>query len=480
MRRRALLPALVALAALSRAPAAGAQPSRAEVLLTRCPSRETLRASLLRYADSARVADPAGAGEALYLAGASCLRASLRDSAIECFRRADSLRHDPEDRLSLVDALLLRQGPGDLEAATALLDPAGGDASYDFEARRAWVEFLAGRTAKSVEIFRRIQASFDLDPVWGYRMARAFVEAGDVKRALTVLQPLAVASRQQDAELMDLAERAFQSFGNPVRLENELGRQISARDQSEGKLSQALGGRRVRFTAPDGAALGAVLVPARRSAHPRAAVVLWAPRDTLASYDSLAVALSGAGWAVLLMEARGSGWSAGPDCPFPEAWIGREDAMQSACARDVHEALRVLAVAGHADTMRCLLAGVGPTAATAVEAAELDRRVQALLLLSPAPDPVERGPMRERIHRLQRPIYFSGAPEDYLEFEVTNALYQAGDRGASRVADVSGAGTGARPFRDDLAAVRRLIAWLEETMPARAATGSRPGAPRRR
>ena len=100
-----------------------------------------------------------------------------------------------------------------------------------------------------------------------------------------------------------------------------------------------------------------------------------------------------------------------------------------------------------------MVAGVGATAPIAVEAAAADPRVSALLLLSPAPAWIERGTMRERIRRLRRPIYFSNAPEDFREFYVTDAFYQAGDRPRSRVAEVKAEGSGARPFRRDSAAV---------------------------
>ena len=279
---------------------------------------------------------------------------------------------------------------------------------------------------------------------------------------------------------MDLARRAFEPFGSKERLETNIGQDVSARDRSEGTLIQAMGGRRVRFSAADGFALGGVAVAPAGEKHRRAAVVLWAPRDTLESYDSLTVALARAGWAVLLLEVRGSGWSAAPACPFPEAWSGREDAMQAICARDVREALRALSLAARIDTSRYLVAGVGATAPIAVEIAELDERVPALLLLSPSPADVERGTMRERIRRLQRPIYFANAPEDFPQFEVTEALYQAGDRGRSRVADVKAAGSGARPFRRDRAALQRLISWLDQSMPARPPGRSRSTSPRAR
>jgi hypothetical protein len=210
-----------------------------------------------------------------------------------------------------------------------------------------------------------------------------------------------------------------------------------------------------------------VIVPADAKLR-RALVLLCAPGDTLESYDSLSVALGRAGWAVMLMQVRGSGWSAAPSCPIPAAWVGREDAMQSVCAHDVREAMRALTLAAKVDTGRYVVAGVGATAPIAIEAAELDPRVPALLLLSPAPAAVDRGTLRAHIRKLQRPIYFSSAPEDYLQNETTDVLYQAGDRARSRVADVSAGGSGARPFRRDAKAVQRLVAWLEETMPVKA------------
>ena len=462
----------LALAAMPYAAHAGTAPSRSRVLLTLCPSRESLRASLLDYADSVRASQPPYAGEALHYAGVSYARASLPDSAIACFLRAVAARRGDEERLALADALLLRGREGDLEATNALLAPAVDPNRDEYSmvpdacrARLAWAKLLAGETRPAYELFRSIEPLLDLDPVWGYRMARAFVEAGDPKRALAALQPLAIASREQDEEIMELAARAFERFGDKGRLEAGISQSIADRDRSEGTLIQAMRGRRARFTAADGFGLGGVVAPADDKLR-RAAVVLWAPGDTLESYDSLTVALGRAGWAVLLMEVRGSGWSAAPACPFPDSWVGRENAMQTVCAYDVRAALRALSLVAKVDTTSYLLAGVGTTAPIAVEAAELDDRVPALLLLSPAPAAVERGALREHIRRLQRPIYFSNAPEDFPQFETTEALYQAGDRARSRMADVKAPGSGARPFRRDRAAVQRLVTWLEETMPA--------------
>jgi hypothetical protein len=455
-------------------------PSRSQVLLTMCPSRESLRASLLDYADSIQASKPPYAGEGLTFAGHSYARASMRDSAILCFRRAVATRGDDDEATALADELFMRRAPGDLEAVTAFLDSIArsaqgesGLAQYGYQARLAWAKLLADSTQRAYELFKPLDKYLDLDPVWGYRMARAFTEAGDPKRALAALRPLAIACREQDQDVMDLADRAFAPFGVKSRLEGDISRAIATRDKSEGTLIQAMGGRRVRFRAEDDFALGGVVAPLDDKRR-RAAVVLVAPGDTLESYDSLTVALGKSGWAVLLMEVRGSGWSAGPECPFPAQWIGHENAMQTLCAHDVRDGLRALSLTARIDTSRYLVAGVGATVPIAVEAAELDARVPALLLMSPAPAAVERGTLRERIRRLQRPIYFSNAPEDYLRFEMIDTFYQVGDRPRSRVADVSAAGTGARPFRGDRAAVQRLVKWLDETIPARppAASGS--------
>src|SRR5262249_41748812 len=100
--------------------AARAAPSRASVLLTECRSRASLRASLVAYADSILPPARAAAGEAFWFAGRSYARASLRDSAIACFRRAVAARGEEEERCDLADALMIRRAAGDIEAALAL------------------------------------------------------------------------------------------------------------------------------------------------------------------------------------------------------------------------------------------------------------------------------------------------------------------------------------------------------------------------
>src|SRR5262249_38503120 len=182
-----------------------------------------------------------------------------------------------------------------------------------------------------------------------------------------------IASREQDTEVMSLIDRAGQTIGDPRRVEDNIRRAIAASDRRDGVRIQAMGGRPVRIEAGD-FSLAGIVAPADQQLR-RAVVVLRAPGDTLESYDSLTVALGRAGWAVMLMELRGSGGSAAPSCPFPDAWVRREDAMQTVSAGDVRVALRALAGAARIDTTRYLVAGVGATGPIAVEAAQSDPRV---------------------------------------------------------------------------------------------------------
>jgi pimeloyl-ACP methyl ester carboxylesterase len=140
------------------------------------------------------------------------------------------------------------------------------------------------------------------------------------------------------------------------------------------------------------------------------------------------------------------------------------------------------------DSTRYLVVGVGASATMAVEAATLDPRVKALLLVSPAPEPVDRGLTRARLAQLRLPVFFQIAPDDFdATYAITDVLYQAGDRSASRVAESAMAGQNLAQFRYDRTLTGRFLTWLDATLrpaapPPGAAAPRRPTppAPRRR
>ncbi len=476
--RRFTLPLLLTL--VLAAPAlAGMPTSRARVLLTLSDSYEDLRAKLLAYADSTLAGDRYGAGEAWYLAGLSLQREGLIDSAIACHRRAVQLRGSEEEVFALADQLLRRRGPGDAQEAAAALAPlrisalANPDLRAPVLGRLAWADFQAGLVDSAGSLFDAVGGQLEGQPEWRYRIGKVRLAQRRYRDAGRMLLENAVVSRGTDDEVIGMLESIGDSLGMTTRIRDEVFRQSHERDKVEQALAKALGGTLVSLSASDGfPVVGMALGPRRTARAARRlplAVVVMAPGDTLASGDSLALALRRHGWAVFLMQPRGSGNSVAPPCPLPDAWVDREVAMQSRVARDVGDVLRGLGRLLSVDTTRVLVAGVGPTTAIAVEAATLDRRVKALLLVSAAPPLTDRGVTRARLARLQMPVFFQNAPEDFNEsYEINEALYQAGNRSASRVSEATTSGRGLRQFRTDPQAVRRLLTWLDGT-PALAA-----------
>ncbi|MBI5711410.1 MAG: hypothetical protein HZC42_14085 [Candidatus Eisenbacteria bacterium] len=485
MRRPALLPLLALV--LAAAAHAGLPASRARVLLTVADSPAALRAGLLAIADSIEAADRYGAGEAHYFAGLSYDRAALPESALACYRRAVMLRGGNEELFALSDLLLRRRDAGDVAEALRWLEPAlagspDGDAAARaaLQGRVAWAQFLADRPDSAAALFEPLEPRLALRSEWRYRLARVAMARGDYRRVVDMLIPNAVLSRTSDLEVLDLLERASDKLGMLRRVKDEVRRAIEVRDRVERAHAAALGGQRVRFSASDGFPLGGLAVPAAGTRRHRAAVIVVAAGDTLLAYDSLVVALRAHGVSVMLLDPRGSGWSVAPACPMPEAWVGRQQATHARVALDVRDALRALARVTPVDTGAYLAAGAGSSASIAVEAATVDRRIRALLLVSPTPAPVDRGTTCSRLARLQLPAFFQIAPEDYtVTWEITDALYQAGNRAASRVADSASPGHGAAQFAADPALARRFTAWLDGVLPARVAPRATPRARRR-
>jgi hypothetical protein len=85
--------------------------------------------------------------------------------------------------------------------------------------------------------------------------------------------------------------------------------------------------------------------------------------------------------------------------------------------------------------------------------------------------------MRARLARLQIPVYFQSGPEDMDWSDVTEVLYQSGNRSASRVVEGQRVGHGIRLYYDP-AMTTRFTRWLGETLQAKR-RGPRPSPPRK-
>jgi hypothetical protein len=469
------------------------QPSRRiDDLLLEAPAPPVLRASLAELVTGAAGSDSVTAARAEFHIASSYQRGGMADSAIVHYARAAELHGDVSYIDALIDALLLRQAAGDADRAVSILVPRlarGRLASEwnlpDTEARLAWAMFLKGDTDSAAHMLERGQRRL-LDPInpfhreWRYRMGVVALESNDPRRAYELLLPLAVGSRMQDHDVMEVLRDALRRTGAAAdRLEPTVLRDLAPLDAEEDEVLASLGGGRASFVADDGFPLSAVVFAPRPPARRRAIVGLVGHDETFESWDSLAVGLSRAGYAVILMDVRGANRSVARTSPVPESWRGREVALQTRVARDVPHALRALARTARVDTTRYLVAGAGPTAAIAVEAATLDRRARLLMLMSPNPAPVERGVMRARLGTLARPVFIQLAPEEHHVQEIADALYRVVDPRASRIADSEQAGRGPRIFRRDPRVLPRFRQWLDESWPKSAVRRSpRPAGPR--
>src|SRR5262249_34619658 len=126
--------------------------------------------------------------------------------------------------------------------------------------------------------------------------------------------------------------------------------------------------QRVLFKGTDGGALSGIVFGSKGTKRARAVVGLIPPDTPIEFFDSLAVGMRRAGYALLLMEVRGSGFSVDGNAPLPETWHDREVEMESKVAGDVRPALRALAKAATIDTSRYLVIGIGRTSPIAIEA----------------------------------------------------------------------------------------------------------------
>jgi dienelactone hydrolase len=489
---RSLLPVLVFVPTVAFAeihPAGQAGPL--DSLLDTAPDPGRVRVALLREAARTHTSRPDLAARALYLAGTSYDRGGQLDSALACFEGAATLGAEPEAQDAWAEALFARGGPGDATLAESVLtvrlaraEREGSPDEADARGRLAWAAHLEGRADTAASRFgvvepRLLNVENPLRWMWRYRIAAALVTV-DPRHAYDVAKDLVVRSRATDQELVDMLRKATGDTEANDRL-HPLIRSDLIKIENEDKAAVAdLGGRRLDFRSDDGFALSSVVLAPPGRTRRRAAVVMVDRTGDWADFDSLATALRRAGWVVMLLDPRGSGRSIDTSCPSPESWRGREEEMEVRTARDVRIAVRELARAMPVDTTRFLLIGSRDAAHIAIDVAR-DRRVAALVLVSPEPPEVEMGRARARLAARRLPVYFQGAVMDADAARDADRLFHATDGRVSRIVDSRLPGNGAQIYRLDQEAFPRLKSWLDGAWaaPAKKKPAATPPAPRR-
>src|SRR5215831_5689901 len=130
---------------------AGLPPTRTQMILREANDPADLRKRLKEYIRATGADDNLGSGEAYYFLASSFSRAAQPDSAIVYWRSAVRVRNSNADRVALVEALLERRSPGDVDSALAVIDPVLTEArvmhdnySVPLQALHGWGKFLAG------------------------------------------------------------------------------------------------------------------------------------------------------------------------------------------------------------------------------------------------------------------------------------------------------------------------------------------------
>jgi hypothetical protein len=444
--------------------------SPAQTLMATCPDLRTLRAALARTADTLRAVNPAVSEEARYWRGVAEARAGMPDSAIADLQRAIAGGGTPDGQLALADALLGRARPADLAAAAGLMrslapSPAPSRGEGEFRARLGWTLFLQGHPDSAMEVLTSVVPLLDDDLVWKQRVGRvAAATPGQAALAGELLTSVLSGTRGTDRAAREALRSVTSAAGGPAAADFDarLRRGLAEIEAAERQTTEGMGGRLLRLRASDGFPISGALFAG--AAPLPVAVVLMAAGDSIGGYDSLVVALRRAGLAALLVERRGSRGACGPGLALPTDAYGRETALETRIARDALEALRAASHQAPLDTTRTVLCGVRGAAPTAVLAGTLSARARAIMLVSPDPVPTDLGPSCARLTKLRRPVYIVMAPEDWERRWMSEALFQAGPRGACFVADTRAPGRGAEQFRGDPGIAPRLARWLDDPL----------------
>lgn len=461
---RAPCSALV-LAALLGAGAAAAYtpPTRVQNILHMAPSRDELRRQLRAYADSVRRDSPNEEGEALRFLAESHARAGERDSALAIAERSLERRGDVEERVLAADLLLERGGEEDLARVPELLAGARMQVADGPAARRAplsvrmaWALQRMGRSREAADLAAEDLAWIAASPAWASRLAPSIETLPSRRRPWRTLLEAAVRTRGRDSALVRIAERAAAAVApESAALLRE---RVTAAHRAEQAFADSRGGRQAGWAA--GSAVWNL--PVEGAARGRALVLLPSSVPSILESDSLLDALHGLRLDVLVV----SGASVPP--AVAATGLGREAAERTLTAE-----LRALLgpVSGRAWPL--VVVSGEELAWPAAQLACGKPLAAALVLLTPWPAAVDRGPLAHLLGASGVPLYLQNAPEAILGNEYADRLAAQLPLRQVRVADGVARGLGVSMLRQDPAALRRLRAWTDEALKSPRATPPR-------
>jgi hypothetical protein len=459
---------------------AGFAPTRPQNITYTARSPQELRAQLGAWIDSTQARGPSAQealdiGEAWSLIGQSQRRAGHADSALAAYARAYNARGMRDDAIPLADLLLARAQRGDADSAKHVLEPLRSEAEDSrvpsaraLMVRYAWATAQTGHTREALAMATSQRDYLASHADWALRFSTLAMEAGQDSTALVWLWPGIVRSRGADLNAMALARRAANRRLRPGELERRVERSRVVADSLD---EMALDRVPTSFKMSDGALLRAWLLPARTSGAPLAVIAPGPEEPAVALYDSLASQLRRAGYAVAIVDMRGVRGSVSAEHSGPEAWSDETNAqaMLTQAAADMGAAITSAVVATRADPRRVVLFTEGPLAVAGALAVRA-KAANALVLLTPAPAACERGWLIDALTVSGARTFVQTAPEDIYTNDALDRVMTLLPPARVRSAEARANGRGGAIFRQDASLAPRIVQWLRDAWPAKAAS----------
>ena len=456
--------------------------TRAQNITFAAPTPAALRAMLRAYIDSSDTHAPQAvldAAEGWSLLGESYRRGGVADSAAVAYAHAYAALGDRDNATALADLLIAR---GKADSALRVLEPLRAEAqearvpsAQALMTRVAWATAMTGHTRDALAIAARQSDYLDAHADWAKRFATIAAEADQDTTVLRLLWPGLARSRGLDLDAMALARRAANRHLRPGELERMVGR---SREAGDSLVQVALGARLGSVAASEGVSLATWTRLAKGARAPLVLILPGPGERTVTDYDSLMSQLHRAGMHVVIADARGMRNSVSATATGPEAW--NEDGAQAMVERtgaDIVKLVSACVAATHADPARVAVVTEGGLAlpgALAVQA----KGARALVLLTPAPAPVDRGWLVATLTASNASVFIQTSPEDPFGNEALDRIVTLLPPARVRAADARARGRGGALFAGDASLTPRITKWLAEVWAARSEM-SRSAAPAR-
>ncbi len=322
-----------------------------------------------------------------------------------------------------------------------------------------WTFFRQGKLDSAITTLELANRMAPDTPEIRSHLVDVYDAAGRIEDATDLLVADLVRARGVDPDLRARLRRLYRTTpaGKPLPIEQDVEREVVARDVAELEGIEAAGGRILRLEAVDGFPLAATLYRGAGKERTPAAILVPMFGGARADLDSLARALAAAGVTALTLDPRGHGASVTPAVYAPRVFVDDMASFIHGALLDVMAAQRHLGALPEVRGQPVALVGASLGGFVAALAAAGETQIKALVLLSPGPAaPFVAAVTAER----RRPTLILAAADDPTAMAGAEAMLAGLDRARSEVVVFPGAAHGTALLREVEEAAPRIVRWL--------------------